>query len=73
MSAHVDANGDRRCTGCGTSVEDLPYEFWLFHTCRSCAHDAAQLPERWDHYTGTARKWRYRPRWHFQVDAEGGR
>lgn len=52
---------DRECTNCGKSVEDLPYELWLFHTCRTCALEAA--PKRWGD-TGTARKWRYFPRWH---------
>jgi hypothetical protein len=52
---------DRRCTTCGQSVETLPYEYWLFATCRACAADAT--PDRWSD-TGTYRKWRYFPRWH---------
>lgn len=51
---------DRRCTNCGKSVDDLPYEFWLLHTCRSCA---AEPTHRYE-YSGTERKWRYFPRWH---------
>jgi len=30
-------DGERACTECGTSVEDEPYEYWLFHTCQNCA------------------------------------
>lgn len=66
----VDA--DRRCTNCGKSVEDLPYEFWLFSTCRSCASEPA--PKRWGTskpYVGTGRKWLYWPRWHY-VEARDG-
>ena len=56
----------RHCTNCGKSVDDLPYEFWLFHTCRSCSADA-RGPSRWNDGgigPGTYRKWRYFPRWH---------
>lgn len=62
---------ERCCTNCGKSVEDLSYEFWLFHTCRSCALDAS--PDRWgDGKTGsgTYRKWRYFPRWHMAEHPE---
>jgi hypothetical protein len=52
---------ERCCTNCGKSVEDLPAEFWMFSTCRSCAAEAT--PVRWSD-TGTYRKWRYFPRWH---------
>ena len=38
--------GERRCTECGTSVEDEPYGLWLFHTCRSCAEAAATEGEQ---------------------------
>ena len=34
-------DGERRCTECGTSVEDEPYELWLFSTCRDCAEAEA--------------------------------
>lgn len=57
------ATDDRRCTTCGQSVEDLPYELWLFHACRHCAYEAARTPDRWG-LAGTARKWKYQPRWH---------
>lgn len=56
-----DGDEHRRCTNCGKSVEDHPYEYWLFHTCRSCA--AERAPKRWSDI-GTARKFRYFPRWH---------
>lgn len=36
-SVYKTEDGDRACTGCGTSVEDESYLFWLFHTCPSCA------------------------------------
>lgn len=52
---------ERRCSNCGKSVDDLPYEFWLFSACSSCV--AEQTPRRWGD-TGTHRKWRYFPRWH---------
>ena len=51
---------ERRCTRCGKSVADLPYEFWLFHTCRHCALEADGRFRD----AGTYRKWRYFPRWH---------
>lgn len=35
--ATTTIDGERRCTECGTSVEDEPYELWLFSTCRDCA------------------------------------
>lgn len=50
----------RHCTRCGKRLGDVPYELWLFHTCRHCAIDA---DGRWK-TTGTYRKWRYFPRWH---------
>lgn len=57
-----DNDDDRRCTTCGKSVEDLPYEYWLFHTCRPCA--AEMHTRRWGDGYGTERKWCYSPRWH---------
>lgn len=54
---------DRTCSRCGKSVEDLPYEFWLFHACRSCVAEPA--PQRWGDVGTAARKWVYFPRWHF--------
>ena len=61
-------DSDRCCTSCGKSVEDETYQFWLFHTCRSCA--AERAPARWRDGIGTARKWRYFPRWHMTADGE---
>ncbi|AEH39494.1 hypothetical protein [Halopiger xanaduensis] len=62
----MGSDDDRRCTTCGKSVADLPYEYWAFKTCRSCAADAS--PDRWGDGrsvgVGTYRKWRYFPRWH---------
>ena len=55
----------RVCTNCGKSVEDEPYQLWLFHTCSHCAYDAT--PDRWGDGRigpGTYGKWRYFPRWH---------
>lgn len=63
-------DADRRCTNCGRSVEDACYERWLFRTCRACALERA--PRRWGD-TGTARKWRYFPRWHMTRHRETGR
>lgn len=64
--ASEGAETDRRCTTCGKSVaaEEIPYECWLFSTCPSCAVEPA--PDRWSR-TGTARKWRYNPRWHQNI------
>lgn len=42
QSAYQTADGERACTECGASVEDEPYELWLFHTCRACVTDAAE-------------------------------
>jgi len=51
----------RQCTRCGKTLpSDAAYELWLFHCCRHCTLDS---DGRWND-AGTARKWRYFPRWH---------
>lgn len=64
--SNTDSSGTGRCcANCGQSVEDLPYEYWAFHTCRACVLDAQ--PDRWGDGmigVGTYRKWRYFPKWH---------
>jgi hypothetical protein len=56
----MNAAEDRCCTNCGKSVEDEAYGAWLFHTCQSCALDATARHDD----AGSARKWKYFPRWH---------
>lgn len=56
---------ERRCTACGKPVDDLPYGYWLFHTCLSCAVEPAPKRFGTSHpYIGTGRKWLYYPHWH---------
>lgn len=57
----TETGTNRTCSRCGKSVEDLPYEFWMFHTCRHCAIDADGRFRD----AGTFRKWRYWPKWHW--------
>lgn len=63
---NTHSSNERNCTRCGKSVDDLPYEYWLFSTCKHCSKDADGRYKD----TGSSRKWQYFPRWHLTQHPE---